>query len=114
MSTHDPLANPLLAAAQESDDRAWRLPMYDELKDHVKSEIADIRNMGLPRQAGTISAGEFLRQFAQCDSSDLPWAHLDIAGTAILDKDLAYLSGGASGAGVRLLTHYLRNQSNTK
>lgn len=107
MSTDDSLAGELLDAATITDDRAWRLPIYAELKDHVKSDIADIKNTGQPRQAGTIAAGEFLRQFAQFDNKEMQWAHLDIAGTAILDKETAFMQAGASGAGVRLLTYFL-------
>jgi leucyl aminopeptidase len=114
MSTDDALAASLLEAAQSTDDRAWQLPIYTELGEHVKSEIADIKNTGLPRQAGTLSAGEFLRQFAQCESGRIKWAHLDIAGTAILDKDTGYMQAGASGAGVRLFTRFLQNESKGK
>ncbi len=109
MSTDDKLANALLKAAQTSDDRAWRLPMYPELKEHVKSPIADIKNIGLKRVAGTLSAGEFLRQFAQHYDETLPWAHLDIAGTAKPDMEVGYLPASGAGAGVRLLTEYLNS-----
>ncbi|MDX9752757.1 MAG: leucyl aminopeptidase [bacterium] len=111
MTSDERLANECLAAAAQTDDRAWQLPNYPELKEHIKSDIADIKNTGLPRQAGTLSAGEFLRQFAQCVNPNLPWAHLDIAGTAILDKEQGCLNTGASGAGVRLFTQFLINES---
>lgn len=107
MSSDDKLAKSLLKAAESSDDRAWQLPIYDELNEHVKSDIADIRNIGLRRSAGSISAGEFLRQFVHCESKNTKWAHLDIAGTAKPDHVHGYLDTNATGAGVRLLTHYL-------
>lgn len=107
MSTDRALADALLKAARLTDDRAWELPLYPELGEHVKSQIADIRNTGLPRVAGTISAGEFLRQFAQFENANQKWAHLDIAGTAKPKNELAYFGAGATGAGVRLLTEYI-------
>ncbi|MBI1391023.1 MAG: aminopeptidase [bacterium] len=107
MSSDDRLADELLLAAETSDDRAWRLPIYPELSEHVKSAIADIKNTGLSRCAGTISAGEFLRQFAQCDDKNQKWAHLDIAGAAKPKQPVAYYESGATGYGVRLLTEFL-------
>ncbi len=111
MASDRDLANRLLTASRESDDWAWELPIYPELQEHVKSSVADIKNIGESKCAGTISAGEFLRQFAQCESPDLSWAHLDIAGTAKPKKGIAYFENGATGAGVRLLTHFLMRRS---
>ncbi|MGI6456436.1 MAG: leucyl aminopeptidase family protein [bacterium] len=110
MASHDDLAEKLLQAAEITDDRAWRMPIYEELKEHVKSQIADIKNTGQPRTAGTISAGEFLRQFAQCESTEQKWAHLDIAGTAKPQNEVGYFSTLSTGAGVRLLTEFLANR----
>jgi len=101
----------LFNAAEFTDDRAWELPIYPELKDHVKSKVADIKNIGEPKCAGTLAGGEFLRQFAQCASPEQAWAHLDIAGTSKPSKEIAYFDNGATGAGVRLLTHYLLQRS---
>ncbi|MCD4780924.1 MAG: leucyl aminopeptidase [Candidatus Omnitrophica bacterium] len=107
MSSQDDFAQKMLTSAQATDDRAWQLPIYPELKNAVKSKIADIRNLGFAKgAAGTITAGEFLRQF----TNDVPWAHLDIAGSAWVDgADRMYFGHGATGASVRLLTHFLRN-----
>lgn len=107
VSDNQKLATKLLQAAAKTDDRTWQLPFYPELKDSVKSQVADIRNLGLPRgAAGTLTAAEFLRQFAQ----DIAWAHLDIAGTSFIEeKSHLYYSYGATGAGVRLLTEFLKN-----
>lgn len=107
VSNDDQFAQQLTRSAKETDDRVWRLPLYPELSESVKSQIADIRNLGNPKgAAGTITAAEFLRQFAQ----DKKWAHLDIAGTAFVENSKRFYFGhGATGAGVRLLTHYLQN-----
>jgi leucyl aminopeptidase len=103
----DEFSRQLVRTSNETDDRVWRLPSYPELKNSVKSQIADIRNLGFPRGAGgTITAAEFLRQF----TDHVSWAHLDIAGTAFVDgKQRLYFGYGATGAGVRLLTHYLKD-----
>jgi len=105
VATDEELAAELLAASQLTDDRIWRLPSYPELQEAVESPIADLKNVGFPKGAGgTITAAEFLRQF----TDDVPWAHLDIAGTAFHGKDRLYYGAGATGVGVRLLTEYLK------
>jgi len=74
VSTDETMANQLLKIGKETDDRIWRLPCYPELNESVKSQIADIRNLGIPKGAGgTITAAEFLRQFTE----NTRWAHLD-------------------------------------
>ncbi len=104
MSNNEDLVKKLLSSAELTDDRAWQLPIYPELKDHVKSPIADIKNTGLKGAAGALSAGEFLRQF----TDDTPWAHFDIAGTAFVQEQGRFYYGhGATGVGVRLITDYL-------
>ncbi len=106
VSSNNLLAEKLLKASEVTDDRLWRLPSYPELKDSVESQVADIRNLGFPRgAAGTITAAEFLRQF----TGNTAWAHIDIAGTAFREgKERFYYSSGASGAGVRLLTEFIK------
>lgn len=105
ISNDQDLAQKLLRWAQETDDRSWQLPNYPEIKEQVKSRIADLYNIGTIRGAGgACTAAEFLRQFTE----DTPWAHLDIAGTAFVSAEgRMYFGHGATGAGVRLLTHYL-------
>jgi leucyl aminopeptidase len=107
ISTNDKLAKQLVDSSKHTDDRVWRLPIYPEMKDSVKSNYADIRNTGFPKgAAGASTAAEFLRQF----TDDTPWAHLDIAGTAYAEgSGRMYYGFGATGAGVRLLTDYLKN-----
>lgn len=96
------LADSLLAASRETNDKAWQLPLFTEYKEQLKSNFADLQNIG-GRPAGTITAATFLAHFAQ----KYPWAHLDIAGTA-------WKSGkdkGATGRPVPLLLRYLSNQA---
>lgn len=91
--------NEVVAAGETSGDRAWALPMDDQYKPALKSDIADLVNSG-PRQGGGLYAGLFLQQFAK----DTPFAHVDIAGTGMLDKPYKYYKAkGSSGYGVRLL-----------
>ncbi len=97
-SNNDALADQLLAAGEASGDRAWRLPIWDEYQEQLKSNFADLANIG-GRPAGSITAACFLSQFAE----DYNWAHIDIAGTA-------WHSGakkGATGKPVPLLLNYL-------
>lgn len=107
ISTGPNMTRRLLEAAKTTDDRLWELPTYSELKHALKSQIADIRNIGLTKgAAGTLLGGEFLRQF----TDKTPWAHLDIAGTAFTqDNERLYFSYGATGSGVRLLTSYFQD-----
>ncbi len=105
-SNSDELAKELLASAHQTDDRAWRLPIYPEIKEYIKSPIADLKNTSSIRGAGACTAAEFLHQFAD----DTTWAHLDIAGSAYVESQGRFYYGhGATGAGVRLLTDYLLN-----
>ncbi|MEI8011255.1 MAG: leucyl aminopeptidase [Candidatus Omnitrophota bacterium] len=105
MSNNDALADALAASAAATDDRAWRLPLYPELKDMIKSGIADIKNISNQKgSAGAMTGAEFLHQFV----GETPWAHLDIAGTAFVDGDSRmYFGHGATGFGVRLLTDFI-------
>jgi leucyl aminopeptidase len=79
-------------------DRMWRLPLYDEYREQLKSEIADMMNVG-GRPAGAITAALFLKEF----TGGLPWAHLDVAGTAWADDARAYMPKGPTGVAVRTL-----------
>jgi leucyl aminopeptidase len=85
-------------AAERAGDRVWPMPLVDDYKDQLKSEIADFTNTG-GRAAGSITAALFLREF----SGDLPWAHLDIAGTAWADEAAPFMPKGATGVAVRTL-----------
>jgi len=105
-SNNDQLAGQLIEAANKTDDRIWRLPVYPESKEYIKSSIADLKNTSNIKGGGAITAAEFLHQFTE----GTPWAHLDIAGSAWAEgQGRMYYSYGATGAGVRLLTRYLLN-----
>jgi leucyl aminopeptidase len=103
LGNHTGLIRQLLRAGEESGERLWQLPLWDDYAAQIKSEIADVKNIG-GRAAGTITAAAFLQKFAE----DFTWAHLDIAGTAWEEKGRHYLPKGGTGVGVRLLIHYLR------
>jgi leucyl aminopeptidase len=107
MSQHKDLANKLEQAGERSGDRLWPLPFHDDYKPAVKSTIADICNIGSRTyRAGAITAGFFLQNFVD----DVPWVHLDIAGTAFDVPDLPYYRpAGATGVGVRLFVDLLMN-----
>jgi leucyl aminopeptidase len=102
MANDQRLANRLLAAAETAGERVWQLPLLDEYREHLKSEVADMNNVG-PRGGGAINAGLFLKEF----TSGLPWAHLDIAGPAFIEKDVPLGGKGATGVTVRTLLTYL-------
>ncbi len=108
ISNDDSFARKLLASANKTDDWAWQLPSYDGLEDRLKSQYADIKNISNQKgSAGTLTGAEFIRQFLV---GDVKWAHLDIAGTAFVEgKSRMYFGYGATGAGVRLITDYLKN-----
>lgn len=100
MSVHDDVVEKLQRAADISGDRVWRLPLDDDYKKAIQTPVADISNTGSPKiMAGTITAAFFLKNFVD----DVPWVHLDIAGTAFDVPDMPYFRSGATGYGVRLL-----------
>jgi leucyl aminopeptidase len=78
------------------------MPLIDEYREHLKSDVADMNNVG-PRGGGAITAGLFLKEFA----GDRPWAHLDIAGPAFVEKDLPLSPKGATGYAVRTILAFL-------
>ncbi|MBS0628949.1 MAG: leucyl aminopeptidase [Verrucomicrobia bacterium] len=102
MSNNDQLAQELFEAGEETYERLWRLPLYDEYNQLLKSKVADTKNVGI-RKASTIQCGMFLKKFIEKGS----WAHIDIAGTASPDDLKPYQPVQAAGVGVRLLTTFL-------
>ncbi len=104
MGNDNTLLKALKMAGEHTYERVWRLPMFDEYEKLIKSDVADVKNVG-GRWAGAITAAWFLRKFI----GNYKWVHLDIAGTAILEEDLDYAPRGGSGVGVRLLTEFLKN-----
>lgn len=103
LGNDDGLKRALKQAADNSGERVWELPLWEEYGELMKSDIADMKNAGGP-EAGTISAAWFLKNYV----GKYRWAHLDIAGTAWTDKDRPYSPKGATGVGVRLLIEYLK------
>jgi leucyl aminopeptidase len=102
----DQLAGRIEAAGAAVGERLWRMPLGDDYAKHIKSDIADIKNVGRERQAGATAGAVFLQRFV----GDVPWAHLDIAGTAWSKEDGALAPKGATGYGVRLLDRLIADQ----
>lgn len=100
MSQHEDFENRVKEASKTSGDRVWALPFTNDYKVAIKSDVADICNIGSGKyKAGAVTAGFFLQNFV----GETPWVHLDIAGTAFDVPDISYYSTGATGVGVRLL-----------
>ena len=95
----DELARRIQAAGAAVGERVWRMPLGDDYAKHIKSNIADIKNVGRERQAGATAGAVFLQRFV----GDVPWAHIDIAGTAWSKEDRPLAPKGATGYGIRLL-----------
>jgi leucyl aminopeptidase len=108
MGTDPRLIAEVIAAGERAHERAWELPLWDEYKDLIKSDIADMKNSG-GRAAGSITAAWFLREFAD----GLSWAHLDIAGTAYTEREDAALVRGPTAVGVRLFLEFVLGRAAT-
>jgi leucyl aminopeptidase len=102
MGNDEALLSKIKVASDETNERVWQMPLFDEYGEYIKSEIADLKNSAGP-SGSLVTAGYFLKQFAGA----VPWVHLDIAGTAWTDKDRPYIRQGATGIGVRLLLNFL-------
>lgn len=103
-SNSDSLAEELLQAGLKTHERAWRFPLYEEYKEELKSDLADIKNAA-GREGGAILAALFLQDFV----GGIPWAHFDIAGVSYLKDARRYLPKYATATGVRLLVEYLEH-----
>jgi leucyl aminopeptidase len=107
MGTDKELVSMLFNAGEKTYERIWELPLYDEYEKLMKSDLADIKNIGTQRKAGTILGGIFLKKFVD---DKYPWAHLDIAGTAMnVSEPTDYMTPGATGYGVRLFVEFLKS-----
>jgi len=109
MGNDERLIKQLQRAAEDSGEKVWPMPSGDEYAEEMKSKIADLKNIG-SKWGGACTAAAFLRQFV----GDAKWAHLDIAGTEMVDKSTEFSVAGSSGFGVRLLTTYLVNLAGKK
>jgi leucyl aminopeptidase len=102
MGNDDALVTEVRDAGERAGERCWPLPLWDDYRDLLKSEIADVKNSG-GRGAGTITGGWFLREFVD----GYPWVHLDIAGTAYTESEGPQQVKGPTGVGVRLFTEFI-------
>jgi len=113
MGTDQDIVANLIIAGNKTGELLWQLPLYPEYKMQIKSDVADLENDG-GRSASSITAAIFLKEF----TGGLPWAHLDIAGTAVTDEEIMiYLKNpylpkeGGTGVGVRTLYHFIKDFS---
>jgi leucyl aminopeptidase len=97
------LVNEVLEAGKRSGELGWPMPLWDDYKDLIKSDVADMKNSG-GRPAGAISAAMFLKEFTE----SYPWVHLDIAGTAYSESDLGYIPKGPTGIPVGMFVEFVR------
>ncbi|PYP53065.1 MAG: leucyl aminopeptidase, partial [Gemmatimonadetes bacterium] len=102
MGNDDALLAEVREAGERAGERCWPLPLWDEYRDLLKSDIADMKNSG-GRGAGSIAGGWFLREFVE----GVPWVHLDIAGTAYTEGDGPHQVKGPTAIGVRLFTEFI-------
>ena len=102
-TTEDYLRDQLVAAGTSTQERVWPLPLWDDYKKAIHSDVADMKNSG-GRFGGVATSAIFLKQF-----TNYPWVHLDIAPMALSEKESAYTPRGGTGYGVRLLVEFLRN-----
>jgi len=99
------LIEQLRTAGEASWERVWPLPLFEEYGEQIKSDVADVKNVG-GRSGGAITAGFFLSKFVP---EDIPWVHIDIAGLEFIEKTRSYIPKGATGFGTRLLVELLRH-----
>ena len=104
MSNNDRLEKNLIKAGEATYERLWPLPLYEEYRDLLKSEFADIKNSGA-RQASASCGGIFLQRFIKKTA----WAHLDVAGVTFPDSRKPYHAARSTGFGVRLLVEFLKS-----
>lgn len=109
MANDQSVADQLKAAGEHTYERVWQLPMYEEYEKLIKSDVADVKNVG-GRWGGAITAAMFLRKFI----GTYAWVHLDIAGTAMQEEAHEYIPKGGTGVGVRLLMDFLRHWHSQK
>ncbi|MGC8964120.1 MAG: leucyl aminopeptidase, partial [Brevinematia bacterium] len=93
----------LKKSAERTQERVWELPLWEDYDEYIKSNFADVKNVG-NRYGGAITAAAFLKKF-----TNYKWAHLDIAGTAYSEKEKYYIPKGGTGFGVRLLVDIFEN-----
>lgn len=97
------LMDKMKESSEKTYERVWEMPLFEEYKEYIKSDIADFKNTG-GRSGSLMTSAYFLSEFAE----KTPWIHLDIAGSAWLDKEKPYIPKGASGIGVRLILNLIK------
>lgn len=97
----DELANALSKSGNETGDKVWRMPLHKNYDKMIDCDIADMKNISGPGGAGSITAAQFLKRF----TNNVPWVHIDIAGTVWAEKDMPLSAKGGTGYGVKLLDH---------
>lgn len=103
MGNNDEFVKDIVKTGEYTGEKFWQLPMWQEYRDNMNSDVADMKNTGT-RYGGASAAGMFLKEFV---TDNVKWAHLDVAGTAFLDKPQKGFSKGATGVGVRTLLSYI-------
>jgi leucyl aminopeptidase len=103
MGSNQKLIDDIMESGEKSGERFWQLPLFDEYKTALQSDIADLINAGSRGEAGSSCGGMFLKEFVE----DKPWVHLDIAGVAWSEKNSNEMNKGGTGFGVRTLSHFL-------
>ena len=104
LSTDDAISSALESSSADTGEKIWRLPLFDDYDDRMKSDVADLNNMSSEKNAGAIAGAIFLRNFVE----KTPWAHIDIAGTAWYSKARGYRPKNATGFGLRLIVDLIR------
>jgi leucyl aminopeptidase len=99
----------LIAAGEAEGEPGWELPLWTDYRRHIESSVADVKNVGI-RWGGAITAGLFLKEFV----GDVPWAHIDVAGTAFAEQSGEYWPRGATGSPARTLVRYIEDQAAAK
>ncbi|WP_420797494.1 leucyl aminopeptidase [Clostridium chrysemydis] len=107
VTNNDDLCSEVVSVSEYTGERAWKLPAFEEYKELIKSDIADLKNIG-GRYAGTITAGLFVGEFAE----ETPWVHMDIAGTAWTDKPVTYKGKGGTGVPVNTIYELAKGRAN--
>lgn len=103
MGSAQPMVDAVMESGKCCGEQYWQLPLFEEYKEGLKSDIADLKNAGSRGEAGTSSAAMFLKEFTE----NKPWVHLDIAGPGWVDRDKDEINKGGTGFGVRTLSHYV-------
>jgi leucyl aminopeptidase len=103
MGSNRHILDKLKESGNNTYERTWEMPLFEEYKENLKSVIADLKNTG-GKRGSLVSSGMFLSEFA----GNIPWVHLDIAGTSWVEKEKPYRPKGASGIGVRLLLDFIK------